>query len=154
MHMQSRKLQFRCRSGRNLLSFAHCARVNICHICAKLRYSNRMDKQRGFSYTEKCKRKVILLVETEGNRHAAQEFPVPESNVRLWPKKRIQYSLANNPRRNSWVLTKEDIQRWTAKCDSFCWKDWKMACQWLVTSSEKRQMKWLEHGIYRNTCSR
>ena len=45
--------------------------------CAKLRYSNRMDKQHSFSYTAKCKRKVILLV---------WEFSVPESNVCLWQK--------------------------------------------------------------------
>ena len=54
--------------------------------CAKLWYSNRMDKQRRFSCTAKCKHKVILLAEKEGNRHAAQEFSVPESNVRLWQK--------------------------------------------------------------------
>ena len=53
---------------------------------AKLRYSNRMDKQCRFSYTAKCKRKVILLAEKEGNRHAALEFSVPESNVHLWRK--------------------------------------------------------------------
>ena len=52
--------------------------------CAKLRYSSRMDKQRRFSHTAKCKREVILLAEKEGNRHAAWEFSVPESNVRLW----------------------------------------------------------------------
>ena len=51
----------------------------------KLLYSNRLDKQRRFSYTAKCKRKVILLAEKEGNRHA-REFSVPESNVRLWRK--------------------------------------------------------------------
>ena len=45
-----------------------------------------MDKQRRFSYTAKCKRKVILLAEKDGNRHAAQEFSVPENNVRLWRK--------------------------------------------------------------------
>ena len=54
--------------------------------CAKLWYSNRMDKQCRFSYTAKCMHKVILLAEKEGNRHAAQEFPVPESNVHLWWK--------------------------------------------------------------------
>ena len=54
--------------------------------CVKLRYSNRMEKQRRFSYKAKCKRNVILLAEKEGNRHAAQEFSVPESNVRLWRK--------------------------------------------------------------------
>ena len=54
--------------------------------CAKLRYSNRMDKQHRFSHTAKCKRKVILLAEKEGNRHAAREFSVPESNVHLWQK--------------------------------------------------------------------
>ena len=54
--------------------------------CVKLRYSNRMDKQHRFSYTTICKRKVILLAEKEGNRHAAWEFSVPESNVRLWRK--------------------------------------------------------------------
>ena len=52
--------------------------------CAKLRYSNRMDKQLRFSNTAKCKCKVILRVEKEGNRHAAQEFSVPQCNVRLW----------------------------------------------------------------------
>ena len=51
--------------------------------CAKLWYSNRMDKQNRFSYTAKCKHKVILA-EKEGKRHAAQEFSVPESNVCLW----------------------------------------------------------------------
>jgi hypothetical protein len=45
-----------------------------------------MDKQHRFSYTAKCKRKAILLAEKEGNRHAAREFSVPESNVRLWRK--------------------------------------------------------------------
>ena len=54
--------------------------------CAKLQYSNRMDKQCRFSYTAKCKRKVILLAEKEGNRHAAREFSVPESSERLWWK--------------------------------------------------------------------
>ena len=53
--------------------------------CAKLQYSNRMDRQCRFSYTAKCKRKVILA-EKEGNRHAAREFSVPESNVLLWQK--------------------------------------------------------------------
>ena len=53
--------------------------------CAKLQYSNRMDKQHRF-YTAKCKCKVILLAEKEGNRHAAWEFSVPESNVRLWQR--------------------------------------------------------------------
>ena len=53
---------------------------------AKLQYSNRLDKQCKFSYTAKCKHKVILLAEKEGNRHAAREFSVPESNVRLWWK--------------------------------------------------------------------
>ena len=84
--------------------------------CAKLRYSNRMDKQRRFSHTAKCKREVILLAEKEGNRHAAWEFSVPESNVRLWRKHKDANSLANNPGRNSRVLAKEDIWRWTAKC--------------------------------------
>ena len=87
MHTQSRKLQFRCRSGHcNLFSFAHCTRVNMAVYCAKLQYSNRMDKQRRFSYTAKCKCKVILLAEKEGNRHAAWEFSVAESNIRLWWK--------------------------------------------------------------------
>ena len=72
-------------SGYNLFSFAHCARVNMAVYCAKSRYSNRMDKQRRFSYTAKCKH-VIFLAEKEGNRHAAGEFSVPESNVRLWWK--------------------------------------------------------------------
>ena len=54
--------------------------------CAKLCYSNRMDKQCRFSYTAKSKRKVILLAENEGNRHVAWEFSVPGSNVRLWRK--------------------------------------------------------------------
>ena len=68
MRTLSQKLRFRCRLGRNLFSFAHCARVNMTGYCAKLQYSNRMDKQRRFSYTEKCKRKVILLAEKEGKR--------------------------------------------------------------------------------------
>ena len=77
MRTQSRKLRFHCRLGRNLFSFAHCARVDMAVYCVKLRYSNRMDKQHRFSYTAKCKRKVILLV---------WEFSVPESNVHLWRK--------------------------------------------------------------------
>ena len=51
----------------------------------KLQYSNRMDKQCRFFYTAKCKHKVILA-EKEGNRHAAWEFSVPDTNVRLWRK--------------------------------------------------------------------
>ena len=82
MRTQSWKLRFCCRSGHNLFSFAHCATMNM----AKLRYSNRMDKQRSFFYTAKYKRKVILLAEKEGNRHALQEFSMPESNVSLWRK--------------------------------------------------------------------
>ena len=84
MRTQSEKLRFRCQSGRrNLFSFTHCARVNMAVYCAKLWYSNRMDRQRRLSYTAKCKCKVILLAEKEGNRHAAREFSVPENNVRL-----------------------------------------------------------------------
>ena len=45
-----------------------------------------MDKQCRFSYTAKCKCKVILLAEKEGNRHAAWEFSVPEGNVCFWRK--------------------------------------------------------------------
>ena len=55
-------------------------------VCTKLQYSNRMDQQHRFSYTAKCKRKVILLADKVGNRHAAWEFSVPESNERLWQK--------------------------------------------------------------------
>ena len=54
-------------------------------VCVKLQYSNRMDKQCRFFYTAKCKHKVILA-EKEGNRHAAWEFSVPDTNVRLWRK--------------------------------------------------------------------
>ena len=86
MRMQSQKVRFRCRSSRNLFSFPHCARMNMAVYYVKLRYSNRMDKQCRFSYTAKCKHKVILLAEKEGNRHAAREFSVPESNVCLWWK--------------------------------------------------------------------
>ena len=86
MRTQSRKLRFRCQSGRRNFSFAHCARVNMAVYCSKLWYSNRMYKQCRFSYIAKCRHKVILLAEKEGNRHAAQEFSVPESNVCLWRK--------------------------------------------------------------------
>ena len=84
----------------NLFSFAHCARVNMAVYCAKLRYSNRLDKQRRFSYTAKCKRKVILLAEKEGNRHAAREFSVPESNVRLCRKhKHLIFACKQSPKK-------------------------------------------------------
>ena len=99
MRTQSQKLRFHCRSGRcNLFSFAHCARVNMVVYCAKIRYSNRMDKQRRFSYTAKCKHKVILLAEKEGNRHAARKFSVPQSNVRLWRKHKDAICACKQPR--------------------------------------------------------
>lgn len=47
------------------------------------------DQKRRVSYEASFKRQVILYAEEHGNRKAAKEFGVAESNIRLWRQQRI-----------------------------------------------------------------
>ena len=128
MCMQSWKLRFRCRSCHNLFSFAHCARVNKAVYCAKLQYSNRMDKQHMFSYTAKCRRRVILA-EKERNRFAARECSVPESNKRLWWKHNDTIFACKQSWKKFTGPHKGRHPEVDCEVLSLCLKDGKMACQ-------------------------
>uniref|UniRef100_R4GBS2 HTH CENPB-type domain-containing protein n=1 Tax=Anolis carolinensis TaxID=28377 RepID=R4GBS2_ANOCA len=47
------------------------------------------DKKRRVSYEARFKQKVILYAEAHGNRQAARQFNIPESNVRLWRQHKL-----------------------------------------------------------------
>jgi transposase-like protein len=49
-------------------------------------------KSKRLSYTAKFKREVIRCAENKGNRKAAANFGVDESNIRLWRKHKAAIS--------------------------------------------------------------
>ena len=112
-----------------------------------------MDKQCRFSYTAKCKCKVILLAEKEGNRHAAWEFSVPEGNVCFWRKHKDAIFACKQFRKKLTGLHKGRHLEVDCEVSEFVLERWKNGLP--VTGDINRgKAKWLEHGIYRDTCSR
>nr|XP_016852657.1 PREDICTED: zinc finger protein 202 [Anolis carolinensis] len=47
------------------------------------------DKKRRVSYEARFKKEVILYAEVHGNRQAARQFTIPESNIRLWRQHKL-----------------------------------------------------------------
>ena len=140
MHTQSRKLRFHCQSGRcNLFSFAHRARVKKAVYCAKLRYSNRMDRQRRFSYTAKCKCKVLEFV-LERRKNG---LPVTGDIIR---EKVNEVARARNIQRHVFKANRGWVDCFM-RCNGLSLRRCTAICQKLPTDFEEKLMNCQQHLI-------
>ena len=118
--------------------------------CAKLQCSNRMDKQCRFSYTAKCKCKMILLAGKEGNRRAAREFSVPESNVCLWWKHKDAIFACKQSRKKFKGPHKGRHPEVDSEVLEFVLERRKNGLPVTGDIIREKANEWLQHGIYRD----